>query len=113
MCMIERHRPTMRCQLAVCQAKKHTWGMSVVHTLVALSLFAVAPAFAQDASGNKGTKAANSKLQVIDFEEDTIEGDLSRPDGEYIEARRKVQHSNLIRVREEFKASMLKSVGEL
>ena len=53
------------------------------------------------------------KTTVIDFEGDTIEGDLSRPDGEYVEARIKVKHSNLIRVREEFKEKVMQSVGEL
>ena len=53
------------------------------------------------------------KKTVINFEDDTISGDLTRPDGEYIEGRKTVQHSNLIRVREEFRAKVLQSVGEL
>lgn len=61
--------------------------------------------------GEGATRAA--KPQVIDFEDDTIEGDLSKPDGEYVEAIKKVQHSNLIRIREEFKDKVMQSVGEL
>ena len=53
------------------------------------------------------------KKTVINFEDDTISGDLTRPDGEYIEGRKTVQHSNLIRVREEFRTKVLQSVGEL
>lgn len=53
------------------------------------------------------------KQQTINFEDDTIEGDLTKPDGEYVEARRKVKHSNLIRIREEFKDKVMQSVGEL
>ena len=53
------------------------------------------------------------KTTVIDFEGDTIEGDLSRPDGEYVDARKTVKHSNLIRIREEFKDKVMQSVGEL
>lgn len=64
-------------------------------------------AFAQDA------KAGAKKNAVIDFEEDTIEGDLTRPDGEYIEVSKRVKHSNLIRVREEFKDKVMQSVDEL
>jgi len=54
-----------------------------------------------------------SKTTSIDFEDDTIEGDMSKPDGEYVEARKKVQHSNLIRIREEFEDKVMQSVGEL
>lgn len=54
-----------------------------------------------------------SKTTTINFEDDTIEGDLTKPDGEYVEARKKVKHSNLIRIREEFKDKVMDSVGEL
>ena len=33
--------------------------------------------------------------------------------GEYVEARNKVKHSNLIKIREEFKDKVMQSVGEL
>lgn len=51
--------------------------------------------------------------QEISFEEDTITGDLTKPDGEYVEARRKIEHTSLIRVREEFKDKVLQSASEL
>ncbi len=51
--------------------------------------------------------------QVINFEDDTIQGDLTKPDGEYVDARKTVQHKNLIRIREEFKDKVLQSVSEL
>ncbi|MGI5864136.1 MAG: adventurous gliding motility protein CglF [Myxococcales bacterium] len=51
--------------------------------------------------------------QVINFEDDTIQGDLTKPDGEYVEARKKVEHTNLIRIREEFKDKVLQSVSDL
>lgn len=60
-----------------------------------------------------GAETTYEKKTVINFEDDTISGDLTRPDGEYVEGRKKVQHSNLIRVREEFRAKVLQSVGEL
>ncbi len=71
-------------------------------------------AYAQDAKGaGGGGEARYKKTTTIDFEDDTIEGDLTKPDGEYIEARKEVKHSNLIRIREEFKEQVLDSVGEL
>ncbi len=64
---------------------------------------------AEKADGN----VTYEKKTVINFEDDTIQGDLTRPDGEYIEARKKVAHSNLIRTREEFRQKVLQSAGEL
>ena len=72
-----------------------------------------ATALAQD-EGKGGEGAVRySKTTSIDFEDDTIEGDLSKPDGEYVEARKRVKHSNLIRIREEFEDKVMQSVGEL
>ena len=67
-----------------------------------------APAFAQDKSG-----VTYKKQTEYSFEDDTIEGDLTKPDGEYVEARKRVKHSNLIKIREEFKDKVMQSVGEL
>ncbi|MBX2814227.1 MAG: adventurous gliding motility protein CglF [Myxococcales bacterium] len=50
---------------------------------------------------------------VYSFDGDTIDGDLLRPDGAYIEARKEVQHSNLIKVREDFRDKVLESVIHL
>lgn len=68
--------------------------------------------------GSATTAAAEEKVQyekktVINFEDDTIQGDLTRPDGEYLDARKRVNHSNLIQIREEFRDEVLESVGEL
>ncbi|MBN9686702.1 MULTISPECIES: adventurous gliding motility protein CglF [unclassified Corallococcus] len=77
----------------------------------------VAPAFAQDegggARGGEGGGAKMQKTTSVDFEDDTIEGDLTKPDGEYVEARKTVKHSNLIRIREDFEDKVMQSVGEL
>ena len=68
------------------------------------------PALAQD---KKGENVTYKKTTEYSFEDDTIEGDLTKPDGEYIESRKKVKHSNLIKIREEFKDKVMQSVGEL
>jgi hypothetical protein len=62
---------------------------------------------------SKDENVRYEKTTTINFEDDTIEGDLTRPDGEYVEARKRVKHSNLIRIREEFKDKVMESVGEL
>ena len=84
-------------------------------SLLALALAAptLVSGLARAAPKNGETQATYEKKTVINFEDDTISGDLTRPDGEYIEGRKTVQHSNLIRVREEFRTKVLQSVGEL
>ena len=85
--------------------------------LLCIGLLAFAPAaFAQEDEGGGKADEGNvkySKQTTINFEDDTIEGDLTKPDGEYVEARKKVQHSNLIRIREDFEDKVMQSVGEL
>ena len=86
--------------------------------LIAVAVLALSSgALAQDkdkaASGGGEEKVRYSKTTTINFEDDTIEGDLTRPDGEYVDARKRVKHSNLIRIREEFKQKVMQSVGEL
>jgi hypothetical protein len=58
-------------------------------------------------------KIEYEKKTVINFEDDTIEGDLKRPDGEYVEARQRVDHSNLIRIRENWRDKVMQASGEL
>ena len=81
--------------------------MKILMAVVALLL--AAPVMAQKGEGN----VAYKKTTEYSFDDDTIEGDLSKPDGEYVEARKRVKHSNLIKIREEFKDKVMQSVGEL
>jgi hypothetical protein len=77
------------------------------------SVFALAAPVARAAPTKPSGEVTYEKKTIINFEDDTIQGDLTRPDGEYVEVRKKVSHSNLIRVREEFRSKILQSVGEL
>ena len=86
--------------------------MTLRLTLLAVGLLAFSQV-AQAAPKAAAPETTYEKKTVINFEDDTISGDLTRPDGEYVEGRKKVQHSNLIRVREEFRGRVLQSVGEL
>jgi len=87
--------------------------------LAVCMVLAAGPVLAQDegAQSGGGSNAEGNvrynKTTTIDFEDDTIEGDLTKPDGEYVEARKKVKHSNLIRIREDFQDKVMQSVGEL
>lgn len=84
--------------------------MKKLFILAALTITTVG--FAQDKKGAEGN-VTYKKTTEYSFEDDTIEGDLTKPDGEYVEARKKVKHSNLIKIREEFKDKVMQSVGEL
>ena len=79
------------------------------------TLFAASVALAQGKGGAKGGggDVTYKKTTEYAFDDDTIEGDLTKPDGEYVEGRTKVKHSNLIKIREEFKDKVMQSVGEL
>jgi hypothetical protein len=82
--------------------------------LLTLTIAAAAPlASAQEKAEQPQPKIEYEKKTVINFEDDTIEGDLKRPDGEYVEARQKVDHSNLIRIREEWRDKVMQSSGDL
>jgi hypothetical protein len=72
-------------------------------------------AFAADPAPEGGgkDKVEYQKKTVINFEDDTIEGDLKRPDGEYVEARKRVDHSNLIKLRENWHEKVMQSSGDL
>ena len=81
--------------------------------LVATVLLVPLLGSAQEKKGDAQPKVEYEKKTVINFEDDTIEGDLKRPDGEYVEARQKVQHSNLIRIREEWRDKVMQASGDL
>ena len=87
---------------------------------VLLALFLVLPLAARAADdgapaqgGGAAPKVEYPKKTVINFEDDTIEGDLKRPDGEYVEGRKKVDHSNLIKLRENWREKVMQSSGDL
>lgn len=82
--------------------------------LMILALGLPLGAMAADPAPAQGEgKVEYQKKTVINFEDDTIEGDLKRPDGEYVEARKRVDHSNLIKLRESWREKVMQSSGDL
>ena len=63
--------------------------------------------------GKPPPKVEYEKKTVINFDDDTIQGDLTRPDGEYVEARKRVEHSNLIRIREDWREKVKQASREM
>jgi hypothetical protein len=76
--------------------------IAMVSILAAVAIPAV-PAAAQD--GDNTTS--------YDFEDDLVQGDLVRPDGENLMVRRRGARESLIRIREHFVPELLKSVENL
>jgi hypothetical protein len=72
----------------------------------------------QQKGGGKAASGGDDNVQykaktVYDFEDDTVEGDLQRPDGELVDSMRKVKHSSLIEIRKDFIPEMLKSLEDI
>ena len=88
-------------------------GFFMLMVLVApLAAWAADPP-AEGGSAQPQPRVEYEKKTVINFEDDTIEGDLKRPDGEYVEAKKRVDHSNLIHIRENWHDKVMQSSGDL
>jgi len=83
-----------------------------------MALAAAPRAFAQAAAPAAAAPAGDDNVQykaktVYDFEDDTVEGDLQRPDGELVSSQKKAEHSSLIEIRKDFIPEMLKSLEDV
>lgn len=58
-------------------------------------------------------EAQDGGATSYDFEDDLVQGDLVRPDGENLMVRRKGARESLIKIREHFIPELLKSVENL
>lgn len=86
--------------------------------LIAAFVAALAGAGSARADGVEGAKAAEaaapssrSHRTVLHFGEDDISGDITRPDGELVQAPRRVNESSLLRVRRSFVDRALSGVA--
>ncbi len=81
--------------------------------------FVAATASAQERRAGAGAPAqaagagGYAQTTTYNFEDDIVQGDLVRPDGERAVARRRGRTQSLIRIREHFVPEMLKSVENL
>jgi hypothetical protein len=63
--------------------------------------------------GFSAIAAAQDDTTTYDFEDDLVQGDLVRPDGENLLVRRRGARESLIKIREHFIPELLKSVEDL
>ncbi|HVZ71504.1 MAG TPA: hypothetical protein VHJ20_03940 [Polyangia bacterium] len=84
--------------------------------LGALTLGFAGRGFAADPKPAAGGGDDNTQYKaktVYDFEDDMVEGDLQRPDGELVNSLKKTEHSSLIEIRKDFIPEMLKSLEDV
>jgi len=72
-----------------------------------------AAAAAPAGGGGDDANTTYKAKTVYDFEDDTVEGDLQRPDGELVSAQKKADHSSLIEIRKDFIPEMLKTLEDI
>jgi hypothetical protein len=93
-------------------------GRTVRKALVIVSLLA-GPLFAQDAGKTapkviqEADKVVVRKRTVIDFNDVTVEGELTKPEGSYLLNRNKTRFQSLIRLRDNFNPELQKSADNL
>lgn len=78
--------------------------------LGAISLSASASA---DNVIREADKTVYKKQTIIDFNDVTLEGELTKPEGSYLINRKRSSFSNLIRLRNDFLPELQKSVDNL
>ena len=67
----------------------------------------------EDAQSAGAPEVVYKKKTVYDFDDDVVEGDLQRPDGENVMVNQRFKHSSLIEIREHFVPEMIKSAERL
>lgn len=86
--------------------------VSLLAPALAMAQAKAKPAAAPAKAGAPGDVTYKQKT-VYDFDDDIVEGDLVRPDGEFVDSRRMAKHSSLIKIRENFIPEMLKSAEDI
>ena len=87
--------------------------MTMVRVVVATIGLLAGLSVAQAQTVRPGGGVIYKKKTIFSFEDDTIDGDLTKPDGAYVESRKRVRHSNLIKIRDNFRDKILKSVSKI
>ena len=81
----------------------------------AVALAAPAAALAQGKGKAKPAKAGEEpkKVKNYDFTGDEIDGELVKPDGDFLDTRKFASHTSLIRLRKDFIKEIVKSAEDL
>ena len=82
-------------------------------TLLASIFSGLVISFALPTVSNAQKKEEKPKVKTFDFSGDDIDGELVKPDGEFIDPRKFASHTNLIRIRTDFIKEIIKSAEDL
>src|SRR5687768_3475492 len=92
-------------------------------TIITMLIATAGMAFAQDRPAAKppapkatvgtATTTAAPRVRNYDFDADFIDGELVRPEGEFLKGRGKTEHGSLIKVRADFIREIVKSAEDL
>ncbi len=92
------------------------WKPSALSLVLGMVLL-VGVAYAQPGGGTTGDTndpgVVYKKNTEYDFEDDLVEGSFVRPEGDYLDSRRRGRYNSLIRIRENFVPEMLKSAEDI
>jgi hypothetical protein len=92
------------------------WGLALVISVGIGAGIGMAPTQALAADEDETVAAAGEegvvykKKTTVSFDDDTIDGDLTKPDADYLDVRKRLRHSNLIKIRENFREKILNSL---
>ena len=81
--------------------------------LLAFAFAAPGTALAQNKKSKKDKGAEQKKVKTYDFSGDDIDGDLIKPDGDFVDVQGLASHTSLIRIRKDFIKEILKSAEDL
>jgi hypothetical protein len=88
----------------------------VLRRLALIALLSL-PAAAEERPGVKVVQEADKvvvrKRTVIDFNDVTVEGELTKPEGSYVLNRNRTRFPSLIRLRDDFNPELQKSADNL
>lgn len=85
----------------------------VAATLAATIAVGTSDAVAEPAVLQEADKTVYNKKTVIDFNDVTLEGELTKPEGSYLLNRKKTRFGSLIKLRNDFLPELQKSVDNL
>jgi uncharacterized protein with LGFP repeats len=78
-----------------------------------LALVLAAPVAEAQRKGKAETEEDKKRVRTYDFTGDDIDGDLIKPDGEFVDTRQFASHTSLIRIRKDFIREIIKSAEDL
>ena len=85
----------------------------IIAALTVVGAMTLAAPLAQAQKKGKEPKAEAPKTKSYDFTGDEIDGELVKPDGDFLDTRKFASHTSLIRLRKDFIKEILKSAEDL